>query len=137
MANEELIAVVKKIAQQGKGGDIDGAYAGYRELFSSAQFAGYRPEDQRQALKLMTYGKISGKPTPAIVEAHRAAMGPLLALTATLNEPLDWEMLGICQQLTGDDAAASISWRTGLDLERARDAGSVLCGTLMRRASSV
>lgn len=137
MANEALIAVVKRIAQQGKGGDVDGAYAGYRELFTSAEFAGYRPEDQRQALKLMTYGKITGKPTPAMVEAHRAAMVVLLGLTAAHNEPLDWEMLGICQQLTGDEASAGTSWRTGLDLERARDAGSVLCGTLMRRASSV
>ena len=137
MANEALIAVVKKIAQQGKGGDVDGAYAGYGALFTSAEFAGYRPEDQRQALKLMVYGKITGRPTAAIVEAHRAALGPLLVLTEAHHEPIDYEMLGICQQLTGDEASAAIAWRAGLEIERARDAGSVLCGTLMRRASSV
>lgn len=138
MANEALIATVKGIAQIAKSGDVEGAYAGYRDLFMSAEFASYRPEDRRQALKLMIHAKASpGRSSPALLEAHRAAIAPLVTMCDAHREPADFEMLGMCQQLLGDEAAAAISYRTGLDLERARDAGSVLCGTLMRRASSV
>ncbi len=137
MANEALISVVKGIALKAKSGDVDGAYDGYRGLFASAEFATYRPEDQRQALKLMVHAKNAGRPTKAVVEAHRAALAPLATLCAALHEAVDYEMLGMCHQLLGDEAAAGTAYRAGLEIERARDAGSVLCGTLMRRASSV
>ncbi len=87
MANEELVRSVKEIIGRAKTGDTDGAYRGYRDLFASAAFAGYRVEDQRQALQLMVLMKGAPKPaTATMVEAHRAAQGLLSGLVrATPN----------------------------------------------------
>ncbi|MEO8900945.1 MAG: hypothetical protein ABI488_04785, partial [Polyangiaceae bacterium] len=63
MANEALVSSIKGIISRAKNGDADGAYDGYRELFASPEFAGYRVEDQRQALQLMVLMK--GAPKPA------------------------------------------------------------------------
>jgi len=63
VANEELVRSVKEIIGRAKSGDTEGAYRGYRDLFASPAFAGYRVEDQRQALQLMVLMK--GAPKPA------------------------------------------------------------------------
>jgi hypothetical protein len=138
MANEALVTAVKQIAALAKAGDVEGAYEGYRALFASAEFASYRPEDRRQALKLMVHAKSApAKTSPGLREAHRAALVPLATMCEAHREPVDYEMLGMCHQLLGEDDAAGVAYRAGLEIERARDASSVLCGTLMRRASSV
>ena len=138
MANEELVRSVKDIVARAKTGDLDGAYQGYRDLFASASFAGYRVEDQRQALQLMVLMK--GAPqkfTPAMIAAHGAAQQLLSGLVARHAEPSDHELLGICHVVLGDEASASSVFRAGLALERARDPQSKLCGTLMKRVSMV
>ena len=138
MANEELVRSVKEIIGRAKGGDTDSAYRGYRDLFASPAFAGYRVEDQRQALQLMVLMKGAPKPaTPAMVDAHRAAQGILVALVASHAEPSDHELLGICHVILGDEASASTVFRAGLALERERDPQSKLCGSLMKRVSMV
>ena len=138
MANEELVRSVKEIIGRAKGGDTDSAYRGYRDLFASPAFAGYRVEDQRQALQLMVLMKGAPKPaTPAMVEAHRAAQSLLVALVASHAEPADHELLGICHVILGDEASASTVFRAGLALERERDPQSKLCGSLMKRVSMV
>jgi hypothetical protein len=38
---------------------------------------------------------------------------------------------------TNDEPGARVSFQRGLDLERARDAGSPLCGQLMKWVSSI
>jgi hypothetical protein len=73
--------------------------------------------------------------TPAMVEALRAAIEPLTALVAESQEPVDYEMLGMCQVAAGDEAAAGQSFRAGLAIERERNLQSDLCGALMRRIS--
>lgn len=121
-----------------KNGDADGAYRGYRDLFASPEFAGYRVEDQRQALQLMVLMKGAPKPaTPPMLEAHGAARGILSGLVAAHSEPSDHELLGICHVVLGDEASASDVFRAGLAIERARDPQSKLCGTLMKRVSMV
>jgi hypothetical protein len=138
VANEELVRSVKEIVGRAKTGDLDGAYLGYRDLFASSPFAGYRVEDQRQALQLMVLMKGAPKPaTPAMVEAHRAALGTLSALVASHAEPSDHELLGICHVVLGDEASASSVFRAGLAIERERSPQSKLCGTLMKRVSMV
>jgi len=138
VANEELVRSVKEIIGRAKTGDTEGAYRGYRDLFASPAFAGYRPEDQRQALQLMVLMKGAPKPaTATMVEAHRAAQGLLTGLVARHAEPSDHELLGICHVVLGDEASASTVFRAGLALERERDPQSKLCGTLMKRVSSV
>jgi hypothetical protein len=138
MPNETLVAAIKKIMILAKAGKSDEAYAAYQELYRSEPFASYSAGDQRQALKLMILAKgIPAFPAPSIVEAHRAAIAPLRALVNAHREPADYELLGICEARTGDEAAARASFQAGLDIERARDPQSPLCGTLMKQVASV
>lgn len=135
MANEELVAAVKRIVGLSRS-DLDAAYVGYRELFSSPAFASYRPEDQRQALRLMVLAKSApSKHTPAMIAAHRSAVPPLTELVAGFKEPADHELLGICHVVLGDEDAARAIFRTGLALEREHNAQSDLCGAFMKRIS--
>jgi hypothetical protein len=134
--NEQLVATIKGIVSRARAGDLDGAYAGYAELFASAAFRDYVPQDRRQALRLMVHAKgVPDPPTPAMVTAHRAAMPALTELVAQLGEPVDYEMLGMCQVAVGEEAAAGETFRAGLAIERGRNLQSDLCGALMKRIS--
>ena len=136
MANEELVRSIKEIVTRAKGGDPDGAYRGYQDLFASTEFGTFRVEDQRQALRLMVMMKGAPKPpTPAMVEAHRAALGTLSGMVAVHSDPADHELLGICHIVCGDEASASSVFRAGLAIERERSPQSPLCGMLMKRVS--
>ena len=138
MANEALSEAVKGIIGKAKEGGVDAGYQGYRELFTSAAFAGYRPEDQRVALRLMVLMKGAPQPpTAAMKDAHTVALGLLTGLVAAHAEPADHELLGLCHVVLGDEASAGAIFRAGLDLERARNPSSKLCGTLMKRVSMV
>ncbi|MDI1430056.1 MULTISPECIES: hypothetical protein [Polyangium] len=141
MANkEELVQTVKAIVKHWRDGQLDEAYAGYRDLFSRPDFAEHRPEDQRSALKLMIMAKGAPnpeRPTPAMVEAHRTAVPPLTDLVSALGDPADHEMLGICHVLLGNLEAARAIFRAGLAIERQRNPQSDLCGSLMKRFSLI
>lgn len=137
MANEALVKSVKDIAAASKAGETEKAYLGYRDLFGSDSFATYRVEDQRQALRLMIMAKgLPAAPTPAMSEAYQSAVG-CLSRMLPLGDAADHELLGMCQVMLGDEAAASATFRAGLAIERARDPQSKLCGTLMKRVSMV
>src|SRR4051812_1691444 len=102
MANEELVLAVKKIIGFVRRSNLEDAYVAYRELFASPSFMTYRPEDQRQALKLMVLAKgAPHKPTARMIEAHRAALAPLTELVSTYRDPADHEMLGMCHVMLG------------------------------------
>jgi hypothetical protein len=136
MANEALLTAVKSIIAAARAGRLDDAYVGYRDLFGSAAFATYHAHDQSQAMRLMVHAKGLPRPLPAaIVDAHRAAGRILTDLVAKYNEPADYEMLGMCQIVLGDEESASAVFRAGLTLERQRNAQSDLCGAFMRRIS--
>jgi len=103
MANQELTQNMRRITSLARSGNFEEAYIAYRDLFGDPAFEMYRPEEQRQALTLMVHAKgVPSTPTPAMMEAHRAAMGPLNELVRTYLEPGDQEMLGICQAMVGD-----------------------------------
>jgi hypothetical protein len=138
VANKELGQAIKGIVTLAKAGDLDGAYHGYRDLFAGDVFRNYRPEDQRQALRFMVF--MDGAPktmTPAMVEAHGAAVGPLTNLVSTLGESSDHELLGICHVALGNEESASAIFKAGLAIERERDPQSKLCGALMRRVAAL
>jgi hypothetical protein len=136
MAGAELVEAIRGIVASARAGDLEAAYGGYRALFAGPAFRGHEAKDQRQALKLMVHAKgAPAPPPPAMVEAHRAALGPLMDLVSTHGDPADYEMLGMCQLTTGDEASAAQSFRTGLTIERERNAQSDLCGALMKRVS--
>ncbi len=137
MSKEALVGAVKQIMAQSRGGDVEGSYDGYRELFVSPEFAANKPEDQRQALKLLVLAKRTGQASEKLIEAHRAALGPLTELVSSLNDPEDYEMLGICHLMVGNEDAASNLFREGLKLERERNAASDLCGRLMTRVAAI
>ncbi len=136
MANEVLVAAVKAIVSKARAGKLDEAYEGYRQLFASAPFRAYEVADRRQALKIMIHGKgIPETPSPAMVEAHRAAIEPLTELVSALGDPADYEMLGMCHVVLGNVDGAGAVFRAALAIERERNAGSDLCGSLMKRVS--
>jgi hypothetical protein len=136
VANDTLVQAIKAVVARGKDGDIDGVYSGYRDLFVDPAFLGYRVEDQRQALRLMVMMKgAPSKRTPVMIQAHRAAIQPLKQIVELYLEPKDHELLGVCQVVVGDEAAASAIFKAGLAIERARNPQSDLCGSLMKRVS--
>ncbi len=136
MPSPELVAAIKGIVASARAGDLEAAYKGYRALFSSSAFGSYEPQDQRQALRLMVHAKgVPDPPTPAMVEAHRAALQSLVRLVKAHGEPADHEMLGMCHVATGDEKTAAEVFRVALSLERERNAQSDLCGALMKRVS--
>ena len=135
MANEALVKSVKEIAAASKAGNTEGAYQGYRDLFASEAFSGYRVEDQRQALRLMILAKgLPTQPSPAMSEAYQSALACLSRLLP-LGDAGDHELLGVCQLMLGDETSANATFRTGLAIERQRDPQSNLCGSLMKRVS--
>jgi len=137
LANEALVKSVKDIAAASKAGDAEGAYRGYHRLFDSEAFASYRVEDQRQVLRLMILAKgLPAKPTPVMSEAYTSAVSCLTRIVP-LGDAADYELLGVCQVMLGDEGSASETFRAGLAIERARDPQSKLCGTLMKRVSMV
>jgi hypothetical protein len=138
VANSELIEAIKGIIVLAKEQGLDAGYHGYRELFASGAFAGYRDEDQRQALRLMVLMKGAPQPpTEAMMGAHGAALELLTKLVSTHAEPADHELLGICHVVLGDEPSAGAVFRAGLAIERERSPQSKLCGTLMKRLSMV
>jgi len=137
MSKEALVSAVKEIVTLARSGDAEGSFDGYAALFQRPDFVQNRPEDQRQALKLLILAKRTGQPSAKLVEAHRAAIAPLTDLVSQHNEPEDFEMLGICHLVTGNEQAAANMFRQGLTLERERNPASDLCGRLMTRVASI
>jgi hypothetical protein len=135
--NEVLVATLKKIVGLAKRGNGDEAYREYFTLFSSELFAGCRPEDQRQALKLMVMSKAPPASAEAVTQAHRAAIARLKVLVEKFGEPGDHELLGISQIAVDERSEASDTFKKGLAIERERGSQSELCGTLMRRISEL
>jgi hypothetical protein len=138
MTKDDLVKQVKLIVSQAREGKLDEAYQGYRDMFSDPAFMLQRPEDQRQALKLMVHAKVAVRqPTAMMIEAHRAALMPLTELVSSYGEPVDHELLGTCHVLLGNEKSASAIYRAGLATERERNPGSDLCGELMKKISLI
>jgi hypothetical protein len=136
MSKEALVKAIKVIVSLAREGRFDEAYDGYSGLFSGPEFAACKPEDQRQALRLMVFAKgVPPQPTEAMLGAHRAAVGPLTELVSVHGDPADHEMLGICHVLLGNLESADKIFRAGLALERERNPQSDLCGAFMKRIS--
>ncbi len=138
MTKEELVAAVKAALARARAGDADASYLGYQEIYATPGFTALRAEDQRQALKLLILTKRGAAAvTDALRSAHAAAVGPLTELVSMHNEPEDYEMLGLCHLLAGNEKAASNIFRAALQIERERSPGSDLCGRLMTRISAI
>lgn len=138
MANEALVASVKQILTLFRERKEAEGYAAYTKLFTSPEFATYAPQDQRQALKLMISLKvIPSSLSPHLVGGYRTGMAPLKALIDAHDDPHDYELYGICQIVTGDEKGAAETFRKALNMERARNPQSDLCGSLMKWVAAV
>ena len=135
--NESFVEAVKKIVLVLRSGQTDEGYRQYAELLSSPDFTEYRPDDQRQALKLLLMAKAPPTRSEAVEGAYSVALTRIQALVDTLAEPTDYEMLGVAYLQLGNKNAAGAAWETALKLERARDPASELCASLARRVSQL
>ena len=138
MSKEALVSTVKTAVSLSRAGKHDEAFTAYATLYASAGFMDNRPEDQRQALKLLILAKRPGmKVTEPLLAAHRAALEPLTEMVSRHNEPEDYEMLGACHALLGNESNAAAIFKQGITIERGRNAGSDLCGSMMTRLSAL
>jgi hypothetical protein len=118
-------------------GEHEIAYESFAQLYSSEAFGASRPETQRSALRLMVKAAPPSPLPDSARRAHRAALERLNVLVSAHDDPADYELLGICQLVLEETAAASATFASGLALERKRDPGSELCENLMRRVGAL
>ena len=138
MATPALVAEVKRIVGLAKAGSVEDAFKAYASLFRSPEFRGYPMEEQRSVLKLVANIKVPpSRPTAPQIDAFRAAIDPLTEILGALGESEDFQWLGICHLVTGDEKRAAELFRTGLKLERDKNPQSDLCGSLMKWVAAV
>lgn len=135
--NPELVATLKGIAGIIRDGNAEEAYRQFAALFTSTSFMMCSADEQRTSLKLMLLGKTTPAPGDDMKAAYRAAQRILQALVNEHREPSDYEMLGITYVALDEPTKASDIFKKALEIERARDPGSDLCGNLMRRVSQL
>lgn len=135
--NEAFVEAVKKIMLVLKSGKTDEGYGQYADLLSSTSFAEYRPDEQRQALKLLLLAKAPDSRSDAVQRAYKIALSRIQTLVDTHAEPADYEMLGVAHVQLEDPAAATNAFEIALKLERARNPASDLCTSLGRRLAQL
>jgi hypothetical protein len=87
-----------------KDGRTKDAYKAYSALFSDASFARQRSQDQRQVLKLMVLAKSTPAPNDEVTSAYQSALARLKALATETDDPLDHEMIAVCEQRLNGNA---------------------------------
>ena len=98
----------------------------------------YRLDPATGAIKLVANIKVPpSRPTPSQIDAFKAAIDPLKEILGGTGAPEDFQWLGICQMVTGNEKEAAELFRTGLKIERDRNPQSDLCGSLMKWVAAV
>lgn len=95
---EALAATVKRIVRSARDGRTSEAYKAYAALFDDDSFAKQRSQDQRSVLKLMVLAKSAPPPNGEVTSAYQSALARLTALAAEADDPLDREMIAVCEQ---------------------------------------
>ncbi|CAN5515288.1 hypothetical protein BH09MYX1_BH09MYX1_41960 [soil metagenome] len=135
--NERFVEAVKRIVLVLKSGRTDEGYQQYADLLTAASFAAYRPDDQRQALKMLLLAKPPALRTDPVSAAYRAAISRIQELIDAHADAADYEMLGVAQLQLDEKGAAVTAFEVALKLERARNPTSDLVSNLERRLSQV
>jgi hypothetical protein len=104
---EALATTVKRIVRSAKEGHTEEAYAAYAELFGDSRFAQQRLQDQRQVLKLMVLAKTEPHPSEQVTSAYESALARLRALAAEADDPLDREMIAVCEKRLNRNGASA------------------------------
>ncbi len=136
MTKDDLVKSIKLIVSQAREGKLDEAYAGYRALFSDPGFLEQRPEDQRQALKLMVHAKVGGARADAGDDrgAPRRGDAARPSWCRGYGEPFDHELLGTTAR-AARQPRERLRHLQGRASPRSASAtpGSDLCGELMKK----
>jgi hypothetical protein len=132
MKNAELAKTLRLIFNTARSGRTEYAYGKLADLFSSAAFAEYEPDEQRAALRLLVHARNPPK-EEFVLAANRAALGHVKKLAETHAEPADYEMLGLTNLRLEDTGAANAAFEKALEIERARNADSELARSLTKR----
>ena len=132
----ELKAAVKSAVALARESKWDDFYVMYTQLFQSPAFAQNRPEDQRQALKLMIMTKgLPAASNPTSVQAYQAAWYALTRLVNQHRFALDYELLGVTHQRLGDEPGAKKVFQAGLETAQAANDGDT-CGVFLRHLAN-
>ena len=100
MPSQPLIQALTQITSDFRRGDLDAAYQGYRDLFTSPSFAQASAWDRRSAVHQCVYTQGAPiPPTRAMRNALDAAIGPLQDLIAGHDDPGDRKALHDCKEL--------------------------------------
>lgn len=100
MQSQPLIQALTQITSDFRRGDLDAAYQGYRDLFSSPIFTQASADDRHEALQQLVHTQgAPEQPTRAMRIAHDAAITPLHDLIAERDDPRDRELLRLCKHL--------------------------------------
>jgi hypothetical protein len=135
-AEKATIALgLKRILELGKAGQLEDAFSECAALLDSTGFADHSPTEQRQALRLLFVLDKPGAPSDVVRRAQRSGRRRASDLVARLGDPADYELLGLCQAVLDEPAAAAQSFKKGLELERSRNPNSDLCARLATHAS--
>ncbi len=135
--NAELVTTLKEIRAMAKDGRVAESYRQLGMLIGTAAFAACRADDRRRALRLLVFAKPQSTALEDRVQAHNAAVPALQLLVVEHHDPADYEMLGMAYVALGEPEKATEIWKRALELERGRNPGSDLCGSLMRRVSAI
>ena len=135
--DERFVEAVKKIVLVLKSGRTDDGYQQYADLLRAGSFTQYRPDDQRQAIKMLLLAKPPAVRTEPVSAAFHAAIDRIQALIDAHADPADYEMLGVARLHLEEKEAAHTAFEVALKLERARNPASDLVSNLERRLSQV
>lgn len=133
-----LKAAVKSAVALARESRWDDFYSVYTELFQSQGFGENKPEDRRQALKLMIMTK--GLPAPSTehpisIQAYQAAWYALQRLVTEHQYALDYELLGLTHLRLGDEPGAKKVFQAGMEIAQAANDGDT-CGVFLRHLAN-
>jgi len=138
--SEDLVALkadLKNAFAHARDGRWEEFFQSYVGLFNSSHFGKCRPDDQRQAAKLLvTHKTLPKDPTEASVAAFQAAWQALSKLTEATNDARDFELLGLTHLRLADETGARTVFQLGLDTAKAAN-DSDMCGVFLRHLSTL
>ncbi len=131
----EIVPTLQKIIELSTEGRHDDAFRECAALLERTKFVTYDQGEQRKALKVLL--AMTGPQTPSYVlrRAYRAGRDRAKTLAQKSTDPLDYELLGLCQLAIDESAAAGETFRQALELERSRNPESELCARLAQLAA--
>lgn len=106
-------------------------------VLEGAAFASYDADDQRRVLQLLLVLESRATASEERLRALRAGRDRARGLVERLHDPVDYELLGLCQVALHESMAAAETFRAGLELATRKDSRSDLCGRFRRHVGAL